>query len=319
MKKTQDIRLSIMSWNIYLGSDLTPILTATSEELPQRVTEVFRQFLATNFSMRAKAIASEIYRKAPDIIGLQEAALWELIPPNSNKVKFDFVDIILNILSSWGMKYKLVVENQNFKFELPDFSGNLISLKDRDVMLVRDLDHISVTKKQKDNFKTNLEFQIAGEPFTFLRGWSAIDVCIHGDIFRVVNTHLDPDLQEIQVAQANELLMGPGKTNLPLIFIGDFHSNANNGDETYENLIATGFKDTWTTAGNPIGFTYSQDFDLLNSQTTLTERIDLILFKNINNLKLVKTELVGETQANRTFTALWPSNHAGITSELIIY
>lgn len=46
----------------------------TSTELPQRVTEIFRQFQATSFSVRARAMANQIARKKPDIIGLQEAA-----------------------------------------------------------------------------------------------------------------------------------------------------------------------------------------------------------------------------------------------------
>ena len=41
---------SFMTWNLYLGADVTPLFTATPQQIPQRVTEVFRQFLATQFS-----------------------------------------------------------------------------------------------------------------------------------------------------------------------------------------------------------------------------------------------------------------------------
>ena len=74
------------------GSDT--IFTATPEQIPQRVTEVFRQFLATNFPVRVKAIANQIISKKPDIIGLQEAELWQLFVPNLPTVTYDFVDII---------------------------------------------------------------------------------------------------------------------------------------------------------------------------------------------------------------------------------
>lgn len=71
---------SVMTWNLYLGADLTPIFTAAPEQIPERITEVFRQFLATNFPRRAKAIARQIALVQPDIIGLQESVLVELIP-----------------------------------------------------------------------------------------------------------------------------------------------------------------------------------------------------------------------------------------------
>jgi hypothetical protein len=317
LKPTCDSTLSVMTWNIYLGADLTPIFTAAPEQLPQSVTEVFRQFLATNFPRRARAIAYQIYLKEPDIIGLQEAELWKLIRPDSHKVVYDFVDILLTILESWGMKYKVAAETQNVKASLPDISGNLIRLIDRDVILIRNSEDIDVTQKHEANFKTNLQVEIAGQPFTILRGWSAIDACVDGHSFRIVNAHLDPDSADVQIAQANELLEGPGDTSLPLIFIGDFNSNADgNGTQTYENLIAAGFEDAWITASNDSGFTCCQDSDLLNAESLLIERVDLILFKNKHNWDVVKADLVGESKIDRTWAGLWPSDHAGVIAKL---
>lgn len=314
MKKLRGVKLSVMTWNIYLGADLTPIFTASPEQIPQRVTEVFRQFLATNFPERAKAIANQISLKEPDIIGLQEAELWELIPPNSTVVPYDFVDILLHELKSRGLRYVVAAMNRNAEATLPSSEGNLIRLSDRDVILIREMSDIDVIRKQEANFKINLQVKIAGQPFTVLHGWSALDICFHGHVFRIVNTHLEPNSAEVQVAQANELLTGPGETKLPLIFIGDFNSNANgSGTQTYANLIAAGFEDTWIAAGVGIGFTCCQDADLLNAESHLNERIDLILFKNDNSWKVVEAEVVGESQHDRTKTRLWPSDHAGVT------
>lgn len=87
-----------MTWNIYQGADLAPIFTPG--DIQKHVTEVFRQFLATNFPERAKAISSQIISEKPDIIGLQEAVLVELVPPNSPSVVYDFAPIsyVTNIL-----------------------------------------------------------------------------------------------------------------------------------------------------------------------------------------------------------------------------
>ena len=89
--------VSFLTWNIYFGASLTSAVGTTPAELPQRVTEIFRQFQATNFPVRAKAIADQIARKKPDIIGLQEAAIWQLLLPQNSKVvvEYDFIPSFL--------------------------------------------------------------------------------------------------------------------------------------------------------------------------------------------------------------------------------
>lgn len=133
----------------------------------------------------------------------------------------------------------------------------------------------------------------------------------------MVNTHLDPASPQVQVAQAKELLEGPGKTKLPLILAGDFNSNASgSGTQTYKNLIDDGFVDAWIAAGKGPGFTCCQDADLLNAQSRLNERIDFILFKGNKNWNAIKAKLVGEEQRDRTPSRLWPSDHAGVAAKL---
>ena len=320
MNSSENGLLTVMTWNIYLGADLTPIATATPSQIPKRVTEVFRQFLATNFPKRARAIAHQILKEKPDIIGLQEAVLFELVPPNSHRVIYDFIDILLNELECEGIQYRLVASNQGNTTELPSSAGNLIRFTGgRDAILVRKESDVKVIDTQVNNFKTNLRVPIGGIPRTVLLGWSAIDACIHGHMFRLVNTHLEPLSPAVQVAQGNELLSGPGVTTLPLIFIGDFNSNANgSGTPTYSNMITAGFEDTWLIAGAGDGFTCCQDPDLLNAESQLSERIDFILIKNKDGWEVVKAKLVGEEQSDRTYSRLWPSDHAGVVANFIL-
>lgn len=307
-----------MTWNIYIGAELTPLLTATApDQIPERVTEVFQQFLATNFPLRAKALARQIALKAPDIIGLQEVAKWELIPPNSSKVVYNFLTILLRELRRKGMRYTVAAQNRNLSAALPSSSGNLIRLTDRDVILVRKTRRFKVDRKQEANFKTNVEIDVGGQTIPILRGWSAIDVKVRRGIFRLINTHLEPDSPEVQVAQANELLTGPAAAKRPVILLGDFNSNADgSGTATYGNLTSAGFQDAWTHVGKGNGFTCCQDADLLNAVSHLNRRIDLILFKKRSNWKAVKASVVGEAQRDRTRTRLWPSDHAGVTAKL---
>ncbi|KMT22129.1 endonuclease/exonuclease/phosphatase family protein [Clostridium cylindrosporum] len=313
LKIEGDATFSVMTWNIYLGADLTPMIAATPMQIPQRVTELFRQFLATNFPSRAKTIANQISLNKPDIIGLQEVAIWELIPPNSNKVVYDFLDILLYELKSKGVEYEVATQNKNAEATLPSSEGNYICLKDRDVILIRKNSDLKITRKWESNFKTNLQVNVIGQTVSIRRGWSAVDISLKGYDFRVVNTHLEPFSHEVQVSQANELLLGPGKTNLPLFFIGDFNSKADRSStKTYENLIASGFKDIWTISGKGDGFTCCQNPDLLNADSYLNERIDFILLKNNINLDIIEAKLIGDSKESRTKTKLWPSDHAGI-------
>ena len=207
---------------------------------------MFRQFLATNFPVRAKAIAREIASKKPDFISLQEAVRWVLTIPKFGTVVYDFVKILLHELKERGLYYEVAAENKNLSAQAPDSNGNTISFLDRDVILIRKEDRLKVIDKQEARFVNNLTIG----PFVIFRGWSAIDVKIDGGVFRMINTHLEPLNESIRNAQALEILNGPAKTNLPLIITGDM--NAIPGSNTYNLFISRGFRDVWNESGKDL-------------------------------------------------------------------
>jgi len=278
---------------------------------------VFRQFLATNFLARVKKIACEIALKKPSLIGLQEAELWQLVIPNFQVVTYDFIQLLLFELEEMGIEYKVATENQNFTAELPDSNGNLVRFLDRDTILVHKKYEHSIVNKQEANYKANLTVQIAGQPFVILRGWSSVDAELDDNIFRMINTHLEPAAPDIQVEQALELLAGPANTKMPVIIAGDINSNADGSETpTYGIFINAGFQDVWKEVGIGPGFTCCQAPDLLNAASGLNRRIDFILFKN--GWKPIRAHLVGDGQDDRTFTGLWPSDHAGVSAWLVL-
>ncbi|MEH7253777.1 hypothetical protein V7111_16765 [Neobacillus niacini] len=85
-----NLDVSFLTWNISRGADISPLAV---EITPEAVTQVFRQFLATNFPVRVQAIETEIASKKPDLIGLQEAERWELKIPDFPIVIYDFIEI----------------------------------------------------------------------------------------------------------------------------------------------------------------------------------------------------------------------------------
>lgn len=314
MKIWDGFHLSILTWNLYMGVELPPLFTSTRDQIPNLVSKVYRQFLATNLPIRVKAIAREIARKKPDLIDLQEAVRWQLIIPNYRKVTYDFVQLLLIELKKSGLDYEVAIQNKNTSVEIPDNNGNLVRLLDRDVILVRKGYRIKINKRMAKHFKTNLIVQIAGQQIEILRGWSSIDIQLEGQSIRMINTHLDTN-SDIQIYQANEILEGPAKTKLPLIVTGDLNSNAHNNDTpTYRSFIEVGFQDAWEESGNGIGNTCCQDPDLLNNASNLTSRIDFILFKN--GWESIQAETVGDKPSSRSYSGLWPSDHAGVFSKL---
>jgi len=317
--------VSIMTWNIYFGATLTPLLGTTPAELPERVTEVFRQVQATNFPVRARAIANQIAKKKPDIIGLQEAAIWQLISPQTSEVAvtYDLVAILLQELRKKGLHYQVLSTVSTTDTTQPSSSGFNVRFVDRDAILVRKNSGLKFSNVQTDVFNAFLPAPVGGNIVDLKFGWISVDVTVHGKKFRLVNTHLQPITPllpitlQIQVAQGNELLNGPGATQIPLIFIGDFNSNSDGSGQTYNNLIAAGFTDAWVVAGAGNGFTGFQDSDLLNIDSLLSVREDLILYRG--NFKIKKIDVVGEDQADRTPTALWPSDHAGVVATIALH
>jgi endonuclease/exonuclease/phosphatase family metal-dependent hydrolase len=210
------------------------------------------------------------------------------------------------------LKYEVAARNNDVKAELPDSNGNLIQFLERDAILIRKDHKLDVIRKQEANFTVNLTVPLAGQPFTLLRGWSSIDVKIDGQVFRMINTRLDPSVEAIRNAQALEIIQGPANTSLPVVITGDLNAPPNSS--TYNLFINAGFKDTWNIVGEGPGFTHEQSPDLLNANSKLIERFDYILFKN--GWEPIEAELVGESQNDRTKTGLWPSDHAGVSAKL---
>jgi len=320
--------VTVMTRNVYIGTDLDPIFAASSlAALRLATATAFGNVQATNFPARAQALAGEIATAQPDLVGLQEVELIRTGPvdhpaPATNVHESgDYLALLLDALEARGLDYAPVAINVNADVEVPSLRLD-VRVTDRDVILARGRTLRKVKQVQEQNFATNLTLPTLGGPITIVRGWSAVDVKLRGRRMRFLNTHLEPSSAAVQVAQANELLAGPADTRLPLIMVGDFNSRADGtGTPTYANLLAAGFTDAWSQAEpGAAGLTCCHASNLLDPVPTLDRRIDLVLLRRGHNdrgLGAKRAEVVGNQPGDRLVPlGLWPSDHAGVVATL---
>jgi endonuclease/exonuclease/phosphatase family metal-dependent hydrolase len=240
-----------MTRNLYLGADLTPALASTSQAAFFEANGgIVRQVEATNFPVRARGLAKEILATKPDLVGLQEVALWREAPPSvgpilsgkpsATTVKYDFLAELLERLNKKKQLYKAVVVQDEFDFEAPaDANGvpgdgpgggtGLLAntevngrLTMRDVILKRLRSGVLTTRPRSGNFANPLVVEVAGgTEVAVTRGWTSVDARVRDSKkFRFVNSHLEAFDDEtivpsIRAQQASELVApgGPAYTS----------------------------------------------------------------------------------------------------------
>lgn len=318
---------TVMTYNIYQGTELEHVLAATDlSSFVAGVTIDYANVIATSFPERAQTIAAEIAQNQPDLVALQEVALWRTqVPSNpflpATDIAYDFLDILLNALNAAGQHYQAVIVRNNFDTQGTGFSpvGLFdVRLTDRTAILARtdlsDAD-LQISNPQQHDFLANAEFNLLGNNILILGGWSSVDAKIRGKTFRFITSHLDPLSPLVRTAQAYELLQGPAVTPLPVVMAGDF--NTVPGEPPYLAFLAAGFQDTWA-AVHPLddGYTCCQvpPDSILNPVSALSTRVDYVFARG--GFAISDEHLIGNTPAERTTSGLWPTDHAGVMATL---
>ena len=256
--------VKVMTRNLYLGADLGPGMDAGNiQELVNGAGQILNQVDANNFPVRAKGLAKEIRTQKPDIVGLQEAALWRTepcdrspLPPKATTVRYDYIKSLLSEVNKSAKLYRVAVVKNEFDFEVwantdgnestsgancPNGSELNGRLTMRDAILVRK--GVKVGKRRTGTFSTLLRVKPAGVNIDVTRGWTEMDATVRGKKLHVVNTHLEafdnsPDGNPtntnetvgngaIREAQAKELIVGggPASSRLPVVLLGDLNSD----------------------------------------------------------------------------------------------
>jgi endonuclease/exonuclease/phosphatase family metal-dependent hydrolase len=345
-------QVNVMTRNLYLGADLTPAIAAKStKEFVAANGQILREVTANNFPVRSRGLAKEILKKKPDLVGLQEVALWRTGPPSlepllgssgptATAVRYDYLDELLDQLNKGKERYRVAVVQKEFDFEAPadengvpdDGPNGLIKdaeingrLTMRDVILVRLGAGIVTSRPQKGNFQSMLTVQLSGVEVKVLRGWTAIDAKVRGSgKFRFVNTHLEAfddssQVPSIRAQQAAELVAkgGPAATKLPVVLLGDLNSDDDTvaaGDrQAYQTLVKAGMRERST--DEPLSCCLKSSLLAEGAGGSIADfdhQVDHVMTRDPKKVKLIGSSVTGRRPVN----GFWDSDHAGLFSSL---
>jgi endonuclease/exonuclease/phosphatase family metal-dependent hydrolase len=356
--------VTVMSRNIYLGADINrPINAALAAQqqggTPQEVlvalanaTHETRAIVdQTDFPVRAGLLAKEIDGTEPELIGLQEVALWRSGPlqldqvavPNATDVDYDFLHILLDALADRDEHYVAVAVGDRADVEAPSFTGSPfdgtiggnprdVRLTMRDVVLMRVEDGLTAVGNGGAVFSHNLTVDILGTTLSFDRGYQWVDVRAGATSFRFINSHFEAFSSDIALAQAQELLANATAADRTNVFVCDCNTDPLNGSvkphdtvphkAPYELITgAGGFTDEWLEfAPAEAGWT-SDLSELVDDPTAdgFDHRIDFVFGRTASGERLgaVRGQVTGTEVSDRDpATGLWPSDHGGVVLRL---
>ena len=325
--KKQDLK--VMVRNVYLGADLIPLASARSrEEFEQNAAQRFQTVERNDFATRAKALARELKKHKPDLVGVQEAAIWRRGADGvkdgsttpANDVVYDSTEVLRKAAADLGVRYRVVVGRDWFDFEAPTALGHDVRLTQRDVILVRVGSKVKLGKKIRGGFENTFDVPTQVGTARQTRGFVGVDGKKGGRRFRFVTTHLEAYSPAIAEAQMNELLSGPlASKKRQLVLVGDFNSDpvkvepsddrdASRDPSAFASAIEAGFF-------NPLKRRETCCFaeDLRTTTEQLDSWIDHIVVRP--RIKSLRSSIVGSLSTERV-GGLWPSDHAGIVSTL---
>jgi endonuclease/exonuclease/phosphatase family metal-dependent hydrolase len=353
--------VTVMTRNIYLGGNINRPVRAALERTGQDGVlalghanyELHEVVNRTDFTTRSRLLAEEIAAARPDLVGLQEVALWRRGPmqldqigqPNATDVEYDFLATLVADLAERGINYQIIHVQELSDVEGPAFTGNPfngiagsaedVRLTDRDVILVRSQAGIQIEGSGGGHYAQRLAVKLGETTYSFVRGYAWADVAVGSQRLRFITTHLESQGSRLARAQAKELLNGPaGDTDLSTIIACDCNSNPASpaaragipiGSGAAYRLITNdhGFSDLWLQwpgrngAGHTAGLSELVD----DEKPAFERRIDLVLARSAPATQIVvsRADVTGDELSDQDpVSRLWPSDHAGVVVELQI-
>ena len=331
--------LTVMTRNLYLGADINRPLRATQGRtghgallaLGHANHELSETVQSTNFGARSELLADEIAATRPDLVGLQEVALWRHGPLqldhlgrlDAQQTDSDFLEILRRALTERGVPYDVAAIQQESDVEGPAFTGNPlrgtvengrdIRLTVRDVIMVRHGSPARVIDSGGGQYGHRIDVTLAGVDFAFIRGYAWADVAV-----------------------GRARLSGLARFSpMAAVIVCDCNSDPNSGavrpqdnaplSAAYQLLTERGgFSDLWPQQRSSAGPGFTAGLsELVNDPTAdgFTRRLDLVLARPSAGTGVTSTngDVIGDELTDRDDgTGLWPSDHAGVVMHLRI-
>lgn len=325
--------ISVLNWNIYVGTDVDVVIRALNDGDPTNDLEALNaaiaELVATDFPTRASAIADDIARRRPDVIGLQEVAIIDidLAAVGGPVVQLDFLAMLQAELALRNLDYLVaaMVRNIDARPVLPPGlpADLVVRTIDHDALLVA-TDRVTVTSRVERNYNANVGVVAPG--VELVRGFVMIDADVDHRSYRIANTHLEPDLagndlSELRAAQAAELMAAVGPVS-PAIVMGDL--NDAEGSLMHQVVTGAGFVDMWRAKrpGVP-GLTCCHLSNLANDRALFDQRIDYVFVRGIPGPSdrihgtIQRLGVLPFEKVEGPFYRIWPSDHAGLTAVIV--
>jgi endonuclease/exonuclease/phosphatase family metal-dependent hydrolase len=312
--------VTVMSRNLYLGADIIQLATATDPAAEQQKVAALHQTVnQTNFALRAKAIAAEIKKTKPDIVGLQEVARYykgadgvhDGIKDATTPV-YDWLALLQKQIRAKHMHYKVVSQETEIDVEVPSAEGYDLRLKLGNAVLLRAGKgaRVKLGKGLHGVFSDQLSVPLVDQTVKLSRGYAGMTGKVAGKKFIFLDPHAEAYSGDIAAKQFQQLVKTAAKSRrTPTIIAGDFNSDPNAPAPDaggYNAVIGAGFKDTGKRAN-----TCCQDENLLNPQSKLNQWIDHIVVRPA--AKVLRSRIVGNRVSDK-IGGLWPSDHAGVVA-----
>lgn len=317
-------RLTVLSRNLYIGADLTPVIGTLAspdpaDDLPAIVGTVQR-LQATDWPRRADALVAELAETRPQVVGVQE--VWRLavnLGPIAT-LNQDFRQELMSRIAAAGLPYAIAAEVTSINASPNPF----VQVSDRDLILVDTLRvRVQAGSQVAGIFAANLGPIAPG--VQLLRGWVTVEATVDGVPVTLSSTHLEsgasPQIAGLRGLQASQLVATlAGKPSV--ILLGDF--NDVEGSPMYQAVQGAGFRDTWREMRPGVdGFTccHAELLDNASSAEAFTQRIDYVWTRGLqfrNDRVLGSVHLLGASASDRLDGGLWPSDHAGVLASLLL-
>ena len=295
-----DEAVTVATRNCYLGANLFRLLTAGmegSDAVRTAVSDLVRAVDRSHVAERMDAVAAELERTGPDVVGLQEVALIRTgeptagTTPTATNVRYDFRETLTAALAERDLPYRVVAAVETTDFQLPatvDGERRAVRLTDRALLLA----HESVTTENvtTGRFDAAVSLSDGERAITVERGYLLADATVGGTRLTVCNTHLESASAGTRLEQATELEALLADRADPVALVGDLNSGPGGSRGAYDHLTGT-FRDAAAGVGN----TCCHAAGLRNDEVSLTARIDHVLVRGA----------IGATDSGPRITRAW--------------